>query len=63
MTNGEYLYLNSRDELLRLDINKSSVIDPRLEPAFEYIQTHLTEKISVAELASLICTHFSGHSR
>ena len=22
MTNGEYLYLNSRDELLRLDINK-----------------------------------------
>ena len=40
---------------LRLDISESSVIDPRLEPAFEYIQTHLTEKISVAELALLCC--------
>lgn len=38
-----------------LKLQNNTDIDPRIEPALEYIHSHMTEKISAAELASKCC--------
>ena len=39
----------------QLEIKNSADMDPRIEPALEYIHSHMTEKISAAGLAARCC--------